>query len=78
MEDMQSVQYLIENADCHRRNGNLAMALKRYVGLQKIFNEIEDDQYDFHGYSMRKFNLNVYLEYVFYIQKICVTDTHVA
>lgn len=78
MEDMQSVQYLIENGDCHRRNGNLAMALKRYVGLQKIFNEIEDDQYDFHGYSMRKFNLNVYLEYVSCIQKVCVTDTHVA
>ena len=31
----------------------------------QVFNDIEDDQYDFHGYSIRKFMLNAYLECVF-------------
>lgn len=61
---MQSVQFLVEDGDCHRRNGNLGLALKRYFAVQKVFNEVEDDQYDFHGYSMRKFTLNVYMEFV--------------
>ena len=61
---MQSVQFLVEDGDCHRRNGNLGLALKRYFAVQKVFNEVEDDQYDFHGYSMRKFTLNVYMESV--------------
>ena len=30
----------------------------------QVFNDIEDDQYDFHGYSIRKFILNAYLECV--------------
>ena len=59
---MQSVQFLIEDADSYRRNGDLAMALKKYHSLQKIFNEFEDDQFDFHGYSLRKFAVNIYLK----------------
>ena len=31
--------------------------------LNQIFNEIEDDQYDFHGYNLRKFTINTYLRY---------------
>lgn len=62
LEDMQSVLFLVEDADCHRRHGNLGMALKRYHAIQKVFSEIEDDQYDFHGYSLRKFTVNIYLK----------------
>ncbi|KAK7684976.1 hypothetical protein QCA50_011811 [Cerrena zonata] len=64
LEDMQSILFLTEDAACHRRNGNLGLALKRYHGLQKVFNEIEDDQYDFHGYSLRRFTINVYLSMI--------------
>ena len=31
--------------------------------LSQTFNEFEDDQYDFHGYSLRKFTINIYLKY---------------
>ncbi|KAH9849573.1 NMDA receptor-regulated protein 1a [Lenzites betulinus] len=61
LEDMQSLLYLIEEADAHRRNGNYAMALKRYLAVQKVFDDFEDDQFDFHGYSVRKFTVNIYL-----------------
>jgi hypothetical protein len=31
--------------------------------LSQAFNEFEDDQYDFHGYSLRKFTINIYMKY---------------
>ena len=61
---MQSLLFLVGDADSHRRNGDLGMALKRYHAVQKIFNEVEDDQYDFHGYSLRKFAVNIYIKWV--------------
>ena len=40
------------------------MALKRYTAIQKLFNETDDDQFDFHGYSLRKFTINIYMKCV--------------
>ena len=59
---MQSLVYLTEEADAHLRNGNLAMALKKYDVIFKVFDLFEDDQFDFHGYSVRKFTINIYLK----------------
>ncbi|KZT68345.1 N-terminal acetyltransferase A, auxiliary subunit [Daedalea quercina L-15889] len=64
LEDMQSLLYLTEEADAHLRNGNLGMALKKYSAVQKVFNEFEDDQFDFHGYSLRRFTINIYLDMI--------------
>ncbi|KAJ6631099.1 NMDA receptor-regulated protein 1-domain-containing protein [Mycena sp. CBHHK59/15] len=61
LEDMQSLFYLVEEADAHNRNGNFGPALKKYMAVKKVFDEVEDDQYDFHGYSLRKFIINIYL-----------------
>ncbi|KAI0371305.1 NMDA receptor-regulated protein 1a [Pilatotrama ljubarskyi] len=61
LEDMQSLLYLTEEADAQLRNGNFAMALKKYAAIQKVFDDFEDDQFDFHGYSVRKFTINIYL-----------------
>ncbi|KAI0659393.1 NMDA receptor-regulated protein 1a [Cubamyces menziesii] len=61
LEDMQSLLYLTEEADAQLRIGNYAMALKKYVAIQKVFDDFEDDQFDFHGYSVRKFTINIYL-----------------
>jgi len=32
--------------------------------MMQVFDEIEDDQFDFHGYNLRKFTINIYLKYV--------------
>ncbi|KAJ7039762.1 NMDA receptor-regulated protein 1-domain-containing protein [Mycena alexandri] len=61
LEDMQSLFYLVEEADAHNRNGNFGPALKKYMAVNKVFDDFEDDQYDFHGYSLRKFTVNIYL-----------------
>ena len=60
---MQSLLFLTEDGDSHRRSGAYGLALKRYHAVQKVFNEVEDDQYDFHGYSLRRFTLNIYMKY---------------
>lgn len=36
LEDMQSLMFLTEDGDSHNRSGRLAMALKRYVAVQKV------------------------------------------
>ncbi|TFY68467.1 hypothetical protein EVG20_g3546 [Dentipellis fragilis] len=64
LEDMQSLLYLTEEGNAHRRNGKLNLALKKYHAIQKVFAEIEDDQFDFHGYSIRKFIINSYIDMV--------------
>ncbi|KAJ7057790.1 NMDA receptor-regulated protein 1-domain-containing protein [Mycena amicta] len=61
LEDMQSLFYLTEEGDAHNRNGNFGPALKKYMAVNRIFDEVEDDQYDFHGYALRKFTMNIYL-----------------
>ncbi|KAF8156996.1 NMDA receptor-regulated protein 1-domain-containing protein [Crassisporium funariophilum] len=62
LEDMQSLLFLLEEADAYRRNGKPNLALKKYMAVKKIYDEIEDDQFDFHGYNLRKFTLNIYLK----------------
>ncbi|KAJ7599220.1 NMDA receptor-regulated protein 1-domain-containing protein [Mycena floridula] len=61
LEDMQSLLYIMEEANAYNRQGKLNMALKKYVVIQQIFAEIEDDQFDFHGYSLRKFIISIYV-----------------
>ncbi|KAI0264685.1 NMDA receptor-regulated protein 1-domain-containing protein [Gloeopeniophorella convolvens] len=61
LEEMQSLLYLTEEGDAHRRKGKLHYALKKYHAVRKVFEEFEDDQFDFHGYSLRKFTINIYL-----------------
>ncbi|KAI0747030.1 NMDA receptor-regulated protein 1a [Daedaleopsis nitida] len=64
LEDMQSLVYLTEEADAHLRGGNLAMSLKKYDVIHEVFDVFEDDQFDFHGYSVRKFTINIYLNLI--------------
>jgi len=64
LEEMQSFLYLLEEANAHRINAELNLALKKYMAVIKVFENFEHDQFDFHGYSLRKFTLNVYLKCV--------------
>ncbi|KAF9559465.1 NMDA receptor-regulated protein 1a [Agrocybe pediades] len=62
LEDMQSLLYLLGEADAHKQNKKLNLALKKYMAVKKVFDDFEDDQFDFHGYNLRKFTINVYLK----------------
>jgi N-alpha-acetyltransferase 15/16, NatA auxiliary subunit len=69
---------MLEEGDAHLRRGNLGLALRRYKSVQmaswsfgclpllirlQTFDEVENDQFDFHNYSLRRFTMNTYLKY---------------
>ncbi|KAK8854865.1 hypothetical protein IAR55_003604 [Kwoniella newhampshirensis] len=66
LTDLQSLWFLQKEGDAYRRNDNLAMALKRYQSLVKVFQEYEDDQYDFHTYCMRRMTFSSYISLMRY------------
>lgn len=53
--------YLLEAGGCLERSGKLGAALRKYRGVVQIFDDYEDDQYDFHGYILRRFTVNAYI-----------------
>ncbi|CAE7222157.1 unnamed protein product [Rhizoctonia solani] len=70
LAEMQSFVYLIQEGEAHRRAGRLPMALKRYNAVAQIFDDIWDDQYDFHSYCIRKFTLNIYTDTIHWEDRI--------
>lgn len=57
LTDMQCMWFLSEEGHSYRRQGNFGLALKRYHTIERIFSEMYEDEFDFHGYCMRKFTL---------------------
>ncbi len=51
---------------CERSSFTNTVAIIPLADLyhEQVFEEFEDDQFDFHGYSLRKFTINIYLKYV--------------
>ncbi|EJT99366.1 N-terminal acetyltransferase A auxiliary subunit [Dacryopinax primogenitus] len=62
LEDMQSLAYLQQEGDAWVHQRRLGRALKRYHSIFKIFDDYEDDQFDFYAYSLRKFTFNAYID----------------
>ncbi|EJD39130.1 N-terminal acetyltransferase A, auxiliary subunit [Auricularia subglabra TFB-10046 SS5] len=70
LEDLQSWAYLIQTAQAYERQGKLGWALRKYTGVVRVFDDVEDDQYDFHSYVMRRFTLNVYADFISYEDRV--------
>ncbi|WWD02421.1 hypothetical protein V865_000460 [Kwoniella europaea PYCC6329] len=66
LTDLQCLWFLQEEGDAYRKGGNLAMALKRYQALVTVFQDYEDDQYDFHTYCMRRMTFGAYVSLMRY------------
>lgn len=62
--DMQSVWYLTEDGEASARLGNLGLALKRYHAVYNIFDIWQEDQFDFHSFSLRKGMIRAYIDMV--------------
>ena len=62
--DMQSVWFLTESGESYFRQGKLGLALKRFVSIYNIFDLWQEDQYDFHAYSLRKGSIRAYIDMV--------------
>jgi peptide alpha-N-acetyltransferase len=70
LTDMQCLWFLQEEGAAHTRSGALGMALKRYQALVTVFQEYEDDQYDFHSYCMRRMTFSYYLSLLEYEDRL--------
>ncbi|SCV69473.1 BQ2448_2493 [Microbotryum intermedium] len=76
--DMQCLWILQEEAESFSRQGKEAMALKRYHQLFDIFTEIEEDQYDFHSYCIRKSTLRAYIDMLRFVDSLRSHPRYVA
>jgi peptide alpha-N-acetyltransferase len=67
LTEMQCLWFLLEEAESYARQGNLGMALKRYMTIERVFSEIYEDEFEFHSYCMRKFTLRACVKCVFHL-----------
>jgi len=62
LDSMQCMWFGIECAAAHQRKGEIGEALRKCHQIERNFNEIVEDQFDFHTYCMRKVTLCAYIK----------------
>lgn len=60
--DMQCAWYENTCGDAHVEQKSFGKALKQYVNVTKHFHDMEEDQFDFHSYCLRKMTLRSYVK----------------
>ncbi|EAS00294.2 NMDA receptor-regulated protein (macronuclear) [Tetrahymena thermophila SB210] len=58
--ELQTLWYEIAQGETLLKKGEYARALRMFKFVQKAFIDIYEDQFDFHTYCIRKYNLNTY------------------
>ncbi|KAI9322854.1 NMDA receptor-regulated protein 1-domain-containing protein [Dichotomocladium elegans] len=61
LSDMQCQWFAVEEGYAYLRQKDYGRALKKFHLIQKIFDDIFDDQFDFHTYCLRKMTLRAYV-----------------
>ncbi|KAF1816992.1 NMDA receptor-regulated protein 1 [Eremomyces bilateralis CBS 781.70] len=64
LHDMQCMWYITEDGESYLRQGHLSLALKRFKAISDIFDVWEEDQFDFHGFSLRKGLIRSYIDLI--------------
>ena len=64
LHDMQCVWYITEDGEAYLRQGNLGLALKRFTAVYNIFEVWQEDQFDFHSFSLRKGQIRAYVDMI--------------
>jgi peptide alpha-N-acetyltransferase len=64
LHDMQCMWYITEDGESYLRQRNLGLALKRFNSIYDIFDIWQDDQFDFHSFSLRKGQIRAYVDMV--------------
>ena len=62
--DMQCMWFLWEDGESYLRQNNLGFALKRFTSIYNIFEVWQEDQFDFHSFSLRKGQIRAYVDMV--------------
>ena len=64
LHDMQCVWYITEDGESYLRQGKLGLALKRFTSISSIFEIWQEDQFDFHSFSLRKGQIRAYVDMI--------------
>ncbi|KAF2279639.1 N-alpha-acetyltransferas-like protein 15 [Westerdykella ornata] len=64
LHDMQCLWYLTEDGEAYLRQRNLGLALKRFTAVADIFDIWQEDQFDFHAFSLRKGQIRAYIDMI--------------
>ncbi|KAF2145408.1 uncharacterized protein K452DRAFT_324414 [Aplosporella prunicola CBS 121167] len=70
LHDMQCMWYITEDGEAYMRQGKLGLALKRFQAIYDIFGVWEEDQFDFHTFSLRKGQVRAYIDMVRWEDKL--------
>ena len=62
LHDMQCMWFLTEDGQSYARQGKTGLALKRFTSVYNIFDVWQEDQFDFHSFSLRKGQIRAYVE----------------
>ena len=60
--EMQALWYLTEDGEAYIRQGRFGLALKRLHTVWNIFEQWQEDQFDFHTFSLRKGQIRAYVD----------------
>ncbi|PBP22556.1 tetratricopeptide [Diplocarpon rosae] len=64
LHDMQCMWFLTEDGQSYARQGKLGLALKRFTSIYNIFDVWQEDQFDFHSFSLRKGQIRAYVDMI--------------
>jgi tetratricopeptide (TPR) repeat protein len=64
LHDMQCMWFLTEDGQSYARQGKFGLALKRFTSVYNIFDVWQEDQFDFHSFSLRKGQIRAYVEMI--------------
>jgi tetratricopeptide (TPR) repeat protein len=64
LHDMQCMWFITEDGESYLRQRNLGRALKRFHAVYNIFEVWQEDQFDFHSFSLRKGQIRAYVNLV--------------
>ena len=62
LTEMQGLWYLTEDAEAYIRQSRYGLALKRLHTIFNIFETWQEDQFDFHTFSLRKAQIRAYID----------------
>ncbi|CAD6506337.1 BgTH12-07263 [Blumeria graminis f. sp. triticale] len=68
--DMQCMWFLTEDGESYARQGNIGLALKRFTSVYNIFDVWQEDQFDFHSFSLRKGQIRAYIDMIRWENKL--------
>lgn len=64
LHEMQSLWFITEDGESYVRQGKFGRALKRFDSVFSIFQTWEEDQFDFHSFSLRKGQIRAYIDMI--------------